>query len=306
MHQLPGLLNPQWRKRRPLRPAKPSLFNVAALALAALASPAGAQTPSAQPEKPAVVVPNYWDTRLKPDKIDAGGLRVIRFLADDEYPPFHFTRPDGTLTGFSVDLARALCDQIKVACTIQARRWDTLLDSLADGRGDAIIAAMKITPAIRDRFQVTAPWHRSPARFVTRKDSPLPGLPPAALAEKTVGVVSGSAHAAFLRDLMPAVKRADHATLEEALNQLQKGAVDAVFADGVTLAVWLNGIEAKDCCAFSGGPYLQSRYFGEGVGIIVRKDEFALKQILDQALILAADKGIYAELYLKYFPIGFY
>lgn len=280
---------------------KGCLFLRLALALLMLAGGAGlaaAQSP--------VPIPHYWDTRLKPDKIDAGSIRVIRFLVDDEYPPFHFARPDGTLTGFSVDLARALCDQIKVACTIQARRWDTLLDSLADGRGDAIIAAMKITPAIRDRFRVTAPWHRSPARFVTAKGKALTDLSRAGLAGKTVGVVADSAHAAFLRDLMPDTKRAESPSLDSALAQLQRGAVDAVFADGVTLAVWLNGSEARGCCGFSGGPYLHHRYFGEGVGIIVRKDEMALKQVLDQALILLADKGVYAELYLKYFPVGIY
>lgn len=286
---------------------------VAAFMAAGFLAPAQAQTtaqtpahPLAQQGRPPVTIPNYWDTRHRPDKIEAGSIRVIRFLVDDEYPPFHFSRPDGSLTGFSVDLARALCDQLKVACTIQARRWDTLLDSLADGRGDAVIAAMKTTPAIRERFRVTAPWHRSPARFVTRKDKPLGEVSPTALAGKSIGVAANSAHEAFLRDLMPEAKRVESPTLDTALAQLQRGAVDGVFADGVTLALWLNGTEARDCCAFAGGPYLQNQYFGEGTGIIVRKDDAALKQALDQALLVTADKGLYAELYLKYFPIGFY
>ncbi|MGL5735623.1 MAG: transporter substrate-binding domain-containing protein, partial [Beijerinckiaceae bacterium] len=229
-----------------------------------------------------------------------------RFLVDDEYPPFHFSRPDGTLTGFSVDLARALCAELKLACTVQARRWDTLLDSLADGRGDAVIAAMKITPDIRARFRVTSPWHRSPARFVTRKDMPLPDISVPGLKGKMVAVVANSAHAAFLRDLMPDTGRAEAPTLDAALALMRQGNADAVFADGVTLSLWLAGGDSADCCQFVGGPYLTIRYFGEGVGIIVRKEESLLKQALDQALVVVADKGIYGELYLKYFPLSFY
>ena len=42
------------------------------------------------------------------------------------------------------------------------------------------------------------------------------------------------------------------------------------FADGLTFAVWLNGELSGACCAFFGGPYSESRFFGEGVGIAVR------------------------------------
>ncbi|MGL4496217.1 MAG: transporter substrate-binding domain-containing protein, partial [Beijerinckiaceae bacterium] len=268
------------------------------------AQPSASTGPRAAPS--GVVIPNYWDTLRRPDKIETGGIRVIRFLVDDEYPPFHFSRPDGTLTGFSVDLARALCAELKLACTVQARRWDTLLDSLADGRGDAVIAAMKITPDIRARFRVTSPWHRSPARFVTRKDMPLPDISVPGLKGKMVAVVANSAHAAFLRDLMPDTGRAEAPTLDAALALMRQGNADAVFADGVTLSLWLAGGDSADCCQFVGGPYLTIRYFGEGVGIIVRKEESLLKQALDQALVVVADKGIYGELYLKYFPLSFY
>ena len=56
------------------------------------------------------------------------GLRtvtVIRFLTETDYPPFNFTGPDGNPAGFNVDLARQLCDEIKVTCTIRMRRPST-------------------------------------------------------------------------------------------------------------------------------------------------------------------------------------
>ncbi|MES1148407.1 MAG: transporter substrate-binding domain-containing protein, partial [Bradyrhizobium guangdongense] len=87
-------------------------------------------------------VPGFWDPRRRPDRPDMSRLTVIRFLTETDYPPFNFTGADGNPAGFNVDLARALCDEIKISCTIQMRRFETLVDAITSNRGDAIIASM--------------------------------------------------------------------------------------------------------------------------------------------------------------------
>ena len=82
--------------------------------------------------------------------------------------------------------------------------------------------------------------------------------------------------------------------------------MDAVFADGLTIAVWPAGEESRGCCAFKGGPYTESRCFGEGVGIAVRKEDADLRRAMDWALARLAARGDYAEIYAEYFPVGFY
>ena len=74
-------------------------------------------------------MPGFWDPRRRPDRPDLSRLTVIRFLTETDYPPFNFTGPDGNPAGFNVDLARALCEEIKVTCTVQMRRFETLLDA---------------------------------------------------------------------------------------------------------------------------------------------------------------------------------
>src|SRR5512138_1388919 len=64
-------------------------------------------------------VPGFWDPRRRPDRPDMSRLTVIRFLTETDYPPFNFTGPDGNPAGFNVDLARSLCEEIKVTCTVQ-------------------------------------------------------------------------------------------------------------------------------------------------------------------------------------------
>src|SRR5919206_521317 len=127
----------------------------AACAIPMLAGPAFAQS---------VFIPNFWDPRTRQDRPDLSGLRTVRFLTDDDFPPLHFAGPDGAPTGFSVELARAACERLGIVCTIQARRFDTLLDALAEGRGDVVIAAIPASAALRQRFTATRPYFRTPAR----------------------------------------------------------------------------------------------------------------------------------------------
>ncbi len=270
--------------------------------LVALAGLAGRPTIAAE----AVTIPNFWDPRVRLERPDIGALRVIRFLTDDEYPPLHFADAEGTPTGFSVELARAVCDRLQVACTIQVRRFDTLVDALGEGRGDAIAAAIPITPTLRRRFTATSPYHRMPARFIARKDTATAGLSPTTLAGRTVGIVGGTAHEAYLAGFFPRAERRAYADLASGRAALRRGEIDYVFADGMTLSLWLAGADAAGCCAFAGGPYLESRYFGEGVGFIVRAEDEGLRRALDYALQKLWDEGVYAELYLRYFPVSFY
>ena len=251
-------------------------------------------------------IPNFWDPQHRVDRPETSSIRVIRFVTEDDYPPFGFALPDGSLSGFNVDLARALCEELRVQCTVQARRWDTMFETIEQSRADAAIASIAMTPANRARVDFTAPYYKTPARFVARAAVVLPDTSPEALAGKTVGVVARSAHEAYLRAFFPRVTVRVYDNALALRSALKRNEVEIAFGDGVAFALWLNGTDASGCCAFRGGPYTESRFFGEGVGIALRKDNQAMKRALDYALKRVSERGIYADLYLKYFPVGFY
>lgn len=253
-----------------------------------------------------VTVPGLWDPNHRVERPDLGNLRLIRFITEDDYPPFEFALPDGTLAGFNVELARALCEELRVQCTVQPRRWDTILDAIEQGRGDAAISSLAITSANRARVSFTAPYYKTPARFIARQDVELNDVTPSALAGKQVGVVARTAHEAFLRQFFPQVQIRPYETLVALRSALKRQEVDIVFGDGVSFAIWLNSTDASGCCAFRGGAFTESRFFGEGVGIAVRKDNQNLRRALDYGLKRLAERGVYADLYLKYFPVSFY
>jgi polar amino acid transport system substrate-binding protein len=254
--------------------------------------------------KPGVVVPGFWDPRRRPERPDLSRLQTIRFLTDLNYPPFDFAGPDGNPAGFNVDLARLICDEIKIACTIQARPFETLLDALNANQGDAVIASMAANAETRKRADFTDPYYRTPARFVARTDSAMADVLPELVAGKKIAVVAGTAHEAYLKQMFTQAEIRSYPNAAAARAALKNKDVDLLFGDGIALSFWLNGTDSAGCCAFRGGPFLDSRFFGEGVGIAVKRGNDVLRQALNWALFREWEKGGFTDLWLRYFPIS--
>ena len=169
-----------------------------------------------------------------------------------------------------------------------------------------MIASVAPSNSLRGQVDFSLPVYETPARFVASKDAPPFSATPAGVAGKTVGVVAGTAHEAYLKVFFPAAREQPFATLAELQSALKSNAIAIAFVDGVTFSIWLNGEDASSCCAFRGDPYLESRFFGEGVGIAVRKDDDELRKAFNWALARIMKNGVYSEIYLKYFPVDFY
>jgi polar amino acid transport system substrate-binding protein len=287
------------RRQRPL--TYRLVLLIVGLQIAALT---GSRAPAEPAAQPAVTVPGFWDPRRRPERPDLSRLKVIRFLTETNYPPFNFAAPDGAPQGFNIDLARLLCEELKVGCTIQMRRFETLVAALVENRGDAVIASIAPTPEVRAKVDFTDPYYRMPARFVARRDSTIKDVDPEKLEGRKVAVVAGTAHEAYLRTLFPEAELRAYPKSELARTALQRGEVDLLFGDAISLAFWLNGTSSENCCAFRGGPYLASRYFGEGIGIAVRKGNDMVRLSLNWALFRVWEQGRFTDLWLRYFPIS--
>lgn len=274
---------------------RPSLL-IACLAVALLAPAARAGT--------AVSPPSFFDPHRQLQKPDLYRLREIRFLTEDDFPPFNFLQADGQLAGYNVDLARLICAELDLPCTIQRRSWELLIPALADNSGDAVIASFAINDETRKQVDFTAPYFLTPGRFVMLSDSTLPTATPETIGDRKVAVVGGSRHEAFLKAFYPSAELVAFETPALARNALKTGKVAAHFGDAISLSFWLNGAEAAGCCRFKDGPFTDPRFFGDGVGVAVKKGNEPLRRALDYALARLDRRGALGELYLKYFPVG--
>jgi len=180
-------------------------------------------------------VPGFWDPRRRPERPDLSHVSAIRFLTEVDFPPFDFAGSDGNPAGFNVDLARLICEDLKVSCTVQMRRFDTLLAALGENRGDAVIASLAPTPSLRERVDFTDPYYRSPARFVGRRDAAFDVLIPEKLEGRKVAVVAGTAHEAYIKTFFTEAEPRPYPSPEAARDALRRAEVDLLFGDGIQL-----------------------------------------------------------------------
>jgi polar amino acid transport system substrate-binding protein len=231
---------------------------------------------------------------------------AIRFPTDNDFPPFNYLDDDNSLTGFNVEIARALCLELAAACDIQARPWEQLLPTLKRGEADAVIASHVVTPRLLAEFAVTDRYYHTPARFVARRGSPARVFTPEGLEGAKISVAKGTAQEAYLRTFFTLSAIQAYENVELARDAVVTGAADALFDDGIGLVFWLNGTASKACCEFKGGAFVEPKYFGDGVGITVQKNDVQLQGLLNAGLKRLRETGRFDELVLRYFPLRAY
>lgn len=228
---------------------------------------------------------------------------AIRFLTTADFPPFNYRDQSGNLVGYNIDLAKRICAEVDVACTIQAWPWDQAANALSDSQGDALIAGLALTEENGLLFDFSSVYLALPGRFVTPAEDAR-DFRPETLVGQRVGVRAGSAHASFLDRYLPDVETVTFDTEIAGLEAVKSGALDAWFGDAMRASFWLN--ENPGCCSFAGEAYFRPHLFGEGFTIAVPAGHDPVRHAIDWALVRLKDNGTLDELYLRWFPVGFY
>lgn len=253
-------------------------------------------------------LPVLFDARERLPRPDLSGLLRVRFLTTTDFPPFNFADQTGRLSGFHIDLARAICAElgIEAKCQIQALPYSELETTLDAGQGDAVLAGVGVSEDLRARFAFTRPYMLLPALFARNNKAALEGEDARALFGRRVGVVSGTAHEAMLKAFFPDIQAAGFPDREKMLEELKAGKIDAVFSDSLQLSFWVAGEASADCCALLGRAYVSDRFLGEGLTIMLRRDDGQLTAAFDSALAALSRNGRLQEIYLRYFPYGLF
>jgi octopine/nopaline transport system substrate-binding protein len=249
---------------------------------------------------------------------------TVRIASEGAYAPYNFTRPDGKLDGFEIDLANDLCGRMKVKCEIVAQDWDGIIPALQASKYDAIMAGMNITEKRLEVLNFSQPYAATPHGFAVMKDSPLAKLPgtgatvsldkdPEAakkaieawkpmLKGKTVGVQVSTVNALFLEKyLKDTIQIREYKTTEQHDLDLAAGRIDGVLADRTALAGTLDKPEFKDFEIV--GPSITGGTFGPGIGVGLRKEDGELKKMFDGAIAAAKADGTIKKLSQKWFKL---
>jgi polar amino acid transport system substrate-binding protein len=231
---------------------------------------------------------------------------VVRFLTESDFPPFNFYDEDGVLVGFNVDVARAICLELGTACDIKVRPWGELLLALKRGEADAVIAAHAVTPQALTMVDFTDRYFYTPGRFAGKLGGESIEMTPEGLESKRIGVAKDTAHEAYLKAFFRSSAIKPYESPDLARDALIQGEVDYVFDDGISLIFWLHGTASKRCCEMKGGPYLEPKFFGDGIAIAVPKNDQQIKTLINGALARLRANGRLDELVERYFPVKVY
>lgn len=259
-------------------------------------------------EGAAADLPVLFDARERLVRPDISGMLRLRFLTTTDFPPFNFTDQADRLSGFHIDLARALCEELamQARCQIQALPYGQLADALEAGQGEAVLAGIAVTPELRKRFRFTRPYLLLPARFLVDRQMRKNGAGAQDLFGRPVGVVEHTAHAAMLKAFFPDIRAVAFKDRDSLMQALRDKRIDAVFADALQLSFWMQSPAAGHCCIFLDGAYLSEHYLGEGMTIMVAGKDQSLAAALESGLGALSKNGRLEEIYLRYFPAGLY
>ena len=233
---------------------------------------------------------------------DAKDWKKVRIGTEGAYPPFNFFDSDNKLQGFDVDIAKALCEKMKVECELVAQDWDGIIPALQAGKYDAIAASMSITDERKKVIDFSNKYYNTPSAFVAPKGSKITDISAEGLAGKTIGAQSSTIQSAYLEENYKGVNIKMYPTQDEVNLDLAAGRLDALLVDKLVALEWMEKTDDGKCCEFVG----EDVPIGGGVGVGVRKEDQDLKEMFNKAIEEIRADGTYEKINAKYFPFSIY
>lgn len=226
----------------------------------------------------------------------------LKIGTEGAYPPFNMIDEKGKVGGFDVDIAMALCAEMKVTCEIVTQDWDGIIPALVQKKFDAIVASMSITEERKKAVAFTDHYYTNKLQFIAPKSAASFVPTVDGLKGKVLGAQRATIAGQWLEDKVgktATVKLYD--TQENAYLDLASGRLDGVLADKFVNWEWLKG-EAGKAFEFKGEPVFDD----DRIGIAVRKKDDKLRQRLNEALAAIRANGTYEKINAKYFPFSIY
>jgi len=228
---------------------------------------------------------------------EVGPLKVA---IDPTYEPFTFKSADGQPTGFDVDIANALCEQIKRKCEFVEQVWDSMIPGLNAKKYDVIISSMSATDERKKEIDFTDKYYQTPSRIVLKKGTKFTDL--ASLKGKKIGVLKGSTQEKYAMDNLKPVGVVvnSYEAQDQVYLDIKSGRLDGTVADFLEVT---GGFLSKPEGAkyeFVGPVLSDVKYFA-GAAVALRQGEDKLKGELNEAIKTIRANGTYKTLNDKYF-----
>ena len=242
--------------------------------------------------------------------VQAKDWKLVRIGVEGAYPPFSYTTPDGKLEGFDIDIARALVAAMGAEVKLIPQDWDGIIPALLARKYDAIIASMSITEERKKKVAFSNKYYNTPGKFVCKKGA-MKDFTRAEVAQatkgKSIAVQRATIHDRFVTEQGgEGVKVKRYGTQDDAYLDLVAGRVDMLLADSVAIDDGFLKKPEGQAFQFIGPDLSEVKYFGEGAGIAIRKQDTDLVELFNQAIVKIRQDGTYKKIQDKYFEFNVY
>lgn len=225
----------------------------------------------------------------------------LRVGVEGNYPPFSRMGADGKLGGFDIDIALALCAQMKIECTLVQQEWDGMMPALNAKKFDMIVASMTITEERKKAVDFSDPYYSVPSRFVAKAGA-FKDHSPASLKGKKIITLRNSPRAKFVADNYKDSEVLLVNKETDVYMELLAGRGDIGFGSSVVSGeAFLKKPEGRGFAQVGPSVNLDG---GSGVGIAFRKADDALRERVNAALKEIRANGTYKRLADQYFDFN--
>lgn len=222
---------------------------------------------------------------------------VLRIGTEGAYAPFNYTNADGTLGGFDIDMANAICEDMQVTCEIMAQDWDGIIPGLKAGKYDAIVAAMSVTPERAQQVSFTDPYFSNALVFLAKKDSSFDPSNSSDIDAHSIAAQRSTISSQWLEETYPKANMKLYDTLSNAFLDLGSDRVDAMISDKLPAIEWLSSTSGSDY-ALKG----EEIDINDNFAIAVRPGD-PLQAKINQSLANLKANGTYDKINQKYFAV---
>ena len=230
----------------------------------------------------------------------------LKVAIDPTYEPFTYKTADGKPTGFDVDIANAICAEIKRKCVFVEQVWDSMIPGLQARKYDVVVSSLSITEERKRVIDFSDRYYKTPSAIVVKKGTAYAN--PASLKGKRIGVLKGSTQEKWaMGELKPAgVTVVPYEAQDQVYLDINAGRLDGTVADKVEVhGGFLRKPEGKDY-GYVGPDQYETKYYGDGIGIGMRKGQKDLKDQINQAIKTIRSNGTYNTIAKKYFDFDPY
>lgn len=228
---------------------------------------------------------------------------TVRIGIEGAYPPFNSVDNSGKVQGFDVDMMNAICAVQNLKCEFVVQDWDGIIPGLQAGKYDVVIG-VGITAERKKLVDFTGKYWATVCRFVGLKDKNW-DYTPEGLKSAVIAVQGGTYPENYVKAELPESKMTTYQTLEQAYLDMEAGRVDLVFGSSIAHLNFLDSEKGK-AYEFKGPDYSDPKYFADGVGMAIRKDENKLRDTISEGILKIRESGEYKTINDKYFPFDVY